>query len=336
MDSKNYGELIARIGAWHESDEHQNIIDAIEQIPSEERDYEISSLYARALNNINKYEDALSVLLGIEAHGKTDGKWYFRVGYALYYLDREEDAEYYFQKAIEFGDTDEDTKAMLEASRKEAAIKKEQAKYDPELYTIEEIDCVKKHINRYFGENKNVFHEMVSPDIHVDICKIDPSAERDYYILVTMGMGAHRMNIPDELDDDLDRAELMICLPPDWDFDFEDEKNYWPVRLLKSLARMPGEEGSWLGLGHTVSYGEAFAENTEFMSAILTAPASFGKESFACEMGDKSVVNFYQVIPLYEEELQIKIGAGAEFLMSLLDTEALEYVKLDRENVCKE
>ena len=40
----------------------------------------------------------------------------------------------------------------------------------------------------------------------------------------------------------LERAELAIALPADWKLDQEsmkDEKWYWPIRLLKSLARLP-------------------------------------------------------------------------------------------------
>ena len=74
-------------------------------------------------------------------------------------------------------------------------------------------------------EFENVFHELVSPDIHVDICVVPPSKERDYYTLVTMGMGAHRMNVPEELAEyKLERAELAIALPPDWKMDEESMK----------------------------------------------------------------------------------------------------------------
>ena len=66
----------------------------------------------------------------------------------------------------------------------------------PELYTKEEIDALEMHIDTYFGSYDRVFHELVSPDIHVDICIIPPSEERPYYTLVTQGMGAHCMNVP--------------------------------------------------------------------------------------------------------------------------------------------
>ena len=67
----------------------------------------------------------------------------------------------------------------------------------PEVYTEEEMEAIEGHIQQYFGEFENVFHELSSPDIHVDICVVPPSKERNYYTLVTMGMGAHRMNVPE-------------------------------------------------------------------------------------------------------------------------------------------
>ena len=122
---------------------------------------------------------------------------------------------------------------------------------NPEVYTEEEMEAVEGHIEQYFGKFENVFHELVSPDIHVDICVVPPSEERDYCTLVTMGMGAHRMNVPEELAEyKLERAELAIALPADWKLDQEsmkDEKWYWPIRLLKSLARLPIASDTWLG-----------------------------------------------------------------------------------------
>ena len=72
-----------------------------------------------------------------------------------------------------------------------------------ELYTHDEMTCVMSHIEKSFGSVTNILHEIVSPDIHVDICVIPPHDESAYYTLVTMGMGAHRMNVPDELKEKL-------------------------------------------------------------------------------------------------------------------------------------
>ena len=190
----------------------------------------------------------------------------------------------------------------------------------PEVYTEEEMEAVEGHIDQYFGNVENVFHELVSPDIHVDICVVPPSEERDYYTLVTMGMGAHRMNVPEELAEyKLERAELAIALPADWKLDQEsmkDEKWYWPIRLLKSLARLPIDCDSWLGHGHTVENREPFAENTKLCTATLIDPQGTEDGSEVCTLPGGEEVNFYQVIPLYADELDYKLEHDADALLN--------------------
>jgi tetratricopeptide (TPR) repeat protein len=333
----NKDSLISRLQEWHENEEHQKIIDALDGIPRDDWDHELAGLYARALNNCGEYEKALDILLSFEDQGREDGVWYFRVGYSLYYLNREEEAAEYFQKAIEYGDDCEDTREFLRHSLEEAEAKRKGVN-TPEMYSEQELDRLEAHIRKNFGSYKNVFHELVSPDIHVDIVVIEPTAKRNYYVLVTMGMGAHLMNIPPELKSyNLDRAELMVCLPPDWNIqNTEDEKWYWPLRWLKILARLPGDQNTWLGWGHTVPKGEPFAENTRFTTMLLLEPGAFGKKACTCEMPDKSVVNFYQMIPLYDEETEYKLENGAEALLKHLDTESLEYIHIGRKNICKD
>ena len=191
---------------------------------------------------------------------------------------------------------------------------------EPEVYSEDEMSAIEQHIKNTFGEFENVFHELVSPDIHVDICVVPPSDERDYYTLVTMGMGAHRMNVPEELAEyKLERAELAIALPPDWKLDEEslkDERWYWPIRLLKSLARLPIASDTWLGFGHTMDNKENFAENTKLCAAILTGPQSTEEGGEVCTLPGGEEVNFYQVIPLYEDELDYKLEHDVDALLN--------------------
>ena len=193
----------------------------------------------------------------------------------------------------------------------------------PEYYSQDEMAAVEEHIRQYFGSFERVWHELASPDIHVDICLIPPGDERDYYTLVTMGMGAHRMNVPGELaDHKLERAELAIALPPDWKLgekDLADEQWYWPIRLLKVLARLPIQSDTWLGWGHTVDNQEAFAENTGLCAAMLISPQGVEEGAGVCALPDGSEVNFYQVIPLYREELRYKVAHEAEDLLEQLE-----------------
>ena len=179
----------------------------------------------------------------------------------------------------------------------------------PEVYTEDEMSAIEQHIKNTFGEFENVFHELVSPNIHVDICVVPPSEARDYYTLVTMGMGAHRMNVPEELAEyKLERAELAIALPKDWKLDEEslkDERWYWPIGLLKVLSRLPISGDTWLGFGHTMDKQSPFAENTTLCGALLVGPQDVvwnGGE--VCTLPSGEEVNFYQVIPLYRNELK--------------------------------
>ncbi len=194
---------------------------------------------------------------------------------------------------------------------------------EPELYTEDEMSAIEQHIQNTFGDFENVFHELVSPDIHVDICVVPPSEERDYYTLVTMGMGAHRMHVPEELAEyKLERAELVIALPPDWKLDgesMEEERWYWPIGLLKVLARLPIASDTWLGWGHTMDKQSPFAEGTKLKAAILTGPQGVEEGGEVCTLPSGEEVNFYQVIPLYQDEMEYKMEHDADALLEKME-----------------
>ena len=201
---------------------------------------------------------------------------------------------------------------------------------EPEVYSEDEMSAIEQHIKNTFGEFENVFHELVSPDIHVDICVVPPSERRNYYTLVTMGMGAHRMNVPKELAEyKLERAELAIALPPDWKLDkdsMQEQRWYWPIGLLKVLARLPISNDTWLGFGHTMEKQSPFAEDTELCAAILTGPQDMDLDTCGevCILPGGEEVNFYQVLPLYREEMEYKLEHDADALLERL--EAVSFV----------
>ena len=195
---------------------------------------------------------------------------------------------------------------------------------EPEVYSEDEMSAIEQHIQSTFGAFDQVLHELDSPDIHVDICVVPPSERRNYYTLVTMGMGAHRMNVPKELAEyKLERAELAIALPPDWKLDEEslkDERWYWPIGLLKVLARLPISNDTWLGFGHTMDKQSPFAEDTKLTAAILTGPQDMNLDTCGevCILPGGEEVNFYQVLPLYREEMEYKLKHDADALLERL------------------
>lgn len=115
----------------------------------------------------------------------------------------------------------------------------------------------------------------------------------------------------------------------------EGEAWYWPIRWLKILARLPINEDSWLGWGHTIANpdGSPFAENTRFNGIILVNPGAFPQEASVCPLSDGDEVNFYQLLPLYQEEMDFKLSHSAGELLDLFPEEDLETVDVDRPSV---
>lgn len=117
------------------------------------------------------------------------------------------------------------------------------------------IEQISEHLEAYLGGIETVFHEVVSDTVHIDVHFVNPTEEFPFCRLVTSGMSDLPMTAPENADVPK-YVELMITLPGTWKIDqtsFKNESWYWPVRLLKDLARLPHKYNTWLGWGHTES-----------------------------------------------------------------------------------
>lgn len=353
---ENKEEFLAQIEKWNDMEKFSKCIKALEDIPEAEQDYDMVMLQVRAYENYailgdngEEPEDdekeralnkALELLESIREAGESQAGWNKRMAYAYQYLvEQEEKAIEYAKRWAELDPEDSSAVAVINECNEELEKRKikcesccdddngDNKSIAPEMYSEDEIDIIEKHIEHYYGNFEFVFHEKVSPDIHVDICLILPSEECNWYTLVTMGMGAHLMNVPNQLkEEQLERAELVICLPEYWKLDKEhlkDEKWYWPIRLLKELARFPGENNTWLGWGHTVSYDGPLSYTTELCASILINPPCGNVGGNTCTLPDGEEVNFYQVIPLYRDELEYKLKNGTQKLLDKMNDNIL-------------
>jgi hypothetical protein len=189
---------------------------------------------------------------------------------------------------------------------------------DPRL--IERVDA---HIGKHIGPVDQVFHEMVSPYVHVDVHHVPPAADRPFHALVTSGMSELPMTTPPGAEA-FQYAELIVLLPPAWPLSqeaFEDEANYWPVRWLKQLARLPHEFGTWLGYGHSIPNGDPpvpFAPTTKLSGMLLATAVSLPEAASELRLDDERSVFFWTVIPLYAEEMELKLRKGADALLDKL------------------
>lgn len=110
-------DLLDKLEAWHEEDEFENIVAAINEIPEAERDYTLISHLGRALNNLERYEEAIEQFEFIADEGKNDPLWNYRMGIAHFYLEQYEEALVYFEAADRLDPDDEDTLEFLETIR---------------------------------------------------------------------------------------------------------------------------------------------------------------------------------------------------------------------------
>ncbi|PUA37872.1 glucan biosynthesis protein [Paenibacillus elgii] len=114
--------LLEQLNLWHEEDEFEQIIARILEIPEQNRDYDCISHLARAMNNLERYDEALQQLLTIEKQGGSDPLWHFRSGYAYYYLEQYEDAVREFETADQLAPKDRATLSFLVESRHGLAV----------------------------------------------------------------------------------------------------------------------------------------------------------------------------------------------------------------------
>lgn len=361
--------LLRQIQQWNDDDEFSKCIHAIEQIPSSDRDYLTTLWLGRAYSNLavlgdrnsradtevdgNLLGHAIEIFESIREHGELDPMWNARMGYAyIMYQNSVEQALHYAKQWVSLAPNDENAKKLLKDceraleevdelerdSRERKLLLAQESSHPPEADDV--LGHVIQHINAYFGRYTQLIHDDSGLDHPLSIAVIPPRVEHDYYTLVTIGLSLFPMNVPEELaDSKLNRAELLINLPKDWKLSEQDRLDNrwnWPIRMLLATAHFPIRDSQvWLGSRDTLGEEDAtpFDEGTKLNGSILLWPGVFSDASFSCVLPDEDEVNFYQVIPLYPEELHYKLEYGSDAFLDLCPDESLEVINPQRLNV---
>lgn len=200
--------------------------------------------------------------------------------------------------------------------------------------------AIEAHIANHLGEIANVLREVATEGIHIDVLHVPPTDTRPVHTLVTLGMSDREMAVPSGTDSP-PYLELMMTLPRSWRFGDSvknDERWYWPIRQLQALARMPHVHKTWLGWGHTVPNDDPpkpFAPNTKQCGAVIVPSLLVPEDFFELKLRARTIA-FFGVVPLYKEEMQLKVEQGAAALFSkLIDAGIKDLVDPDRRNVAK-
>ena len=348
-------ELLKQLKEWSDDGKNEEIVSAARFLPKNELDDEILTILADAYIEEKDFKNAVKILEGQRQRLDGDYHWHFRMGMVLYFISRDEEcedneelrgeilerAQVSFARCMNLNPPE---KVLEEAGNFMDRIEDDfDELYDDdvvdcsecEMYDEEEIDAIEEHIEEYFGDFPTVFHEIQSPDIHCDIYIVPPTEKRDYYTLITVGMGAHIMELPEELDaEEHGRAELMICLPKDWKIGESSQEWFWPISLLKNLARLPINCDTWLGWGHSVDNRESFAENTQLCGSLLIYPEDVESGADNCLLPNGDSVNFFEVIPIFCEEMWYKCDNDTHALLEKMNGVS-HILDINRENSCE-
>ena len=178
-----------------------------------------------------------------------------------------------------------------------------------------------RFLTSHIGSILSTFRSSKADLGGVKIHALSPREREDCILLSTDGMSETPMTMPAELSGfGLERAELLLALPPDWPLSplsMSDSGASWPLRLLWALTMYPRLRRTWLGRGHWVANGDPpvpYAANTRFCAAVLDWPAMLSDDLAVSDGG----VHLYSVHPIYREELDFAARRGMDALLGRL------------------
>lgn len=123
----------------------------------------------------------------------------------------------------------------------------------------------------------------------------------------------------------------MISLPPDWNF--ENKKYNWGLDELMHLAHIPFSFYYAYEWGHLENNFEPFSSETNLSAVAILYPEMKEENSGLLKLENRDL-QFYQLVPLYDEEYNFALKNGMKNLL-LLDVEKkINYVvDMQREKV---
>jgi hypothetical protein len=209
-------------------------------------------------------------------------------------------------------------------------------------------DEIARHLDQLLGPPDGYFVEFISQVISIGIFQYRPTAERKFWTFVTSGMSSLPMPVPKEIPNpqNFERAELLIAVSEDWlsknsvglsGKDFGRPEKWWPIAKLKEFARFPHAYGAWFWEEHTLANydpPEPLGPGTRQDGVVLLPPATLPREACVIEAGPGVRITLFALIPLYPEEMKLKLERGIGTLRQLLEEAGVdEVVAPKRRNV---
>ncbi len=187
------------------------------------------------------------------------------------------------------------------------------------------------HVDGILGQSAQHLHERYSPDnVHIDLLHYSPNTIRDFHYLVTSGMS----DLPMPGARDVDRLELTIALPREWDITpggLQNPSTWEPIKLLKILARYPHANRTFFEKGHTIPLGDE--QLLSPMKVVLLMPPVLIPELASPLETENIRIRFLAVYLIHRDELDLKFSRFDELLAKFAEAEITELYDLSRPSV---
>lgn len=332
----------------------------IRELDEDEMNEELTLMLAHCLSQCAKYREALDILTEIEDDitdddlsyyieiaGANFGLHHYRtaIKQAKHCLEIDENCiEAWLLLCLIYQETGDDEK--FEQASITAKEIDEQAwdnifgeRLDElSYYSDEEKNIVLEYMKKHFGLTTLPHDENDMQEYPISTVFMPPDEHYENYRVLTIGLGGYRgiEQLPDE-NQIIHRVELVSCIPGSRPFEEALNQAGWIMRIMRQFGEMIQFDRSWLGFGHTISYGDRLDESVDYDGVIFSPASELKNTADKCILPCGEEVEFLQMIPLYEDEMVFKIENGCMDLFDKLFEglgENAAMIMPQRKNMC--
>ncbi len=141
-------------------------------------------------------------------------------------------------------------------------------------------------------------------------------------VVMTNGLSDYCMPVHEKFEGK-ERTELYFCLPSYWDLD--NPNGQWIFEWISKLAKHVIEKHTWFGVGHTIPNGSPAMPLSPTMKQkylLLNEPMFLEKELSPLQLSAFEV-NFLGIIPIFEDEMDYKMGKGTYKLLLKMEAKGV-------------
>lgn len=200
-------------------------------------------------------------------------------------------------------------------------------------------DRIRVHVEHHLGPIAGIVNAGPGYGIDLDILHVEATETKPFHVLITSGMSDRPMAVPEDVEDEVSpRSELVLGLDASWPFEpqhISDDRYAWPLKLLASLARLPHAHELWLGPGHTLPNGDPpapYYPDAGFCGVLIAPPVAMPPDFVQLEL-DEGRLDFWGVVPVYAEEMKLKLERGTQALFERFDQHGINEILIPNRRI---